>query len=126
MESSTMMRNMALLGRITGATKTLVSGMGLRRREAIEAAAGAVVEGLESRRLLTISPVIPSAALIQTTLGQITVEMTPEATPITVANFQQYVTAGRYDQTIIHRSTHVETDGLTIIQGGGYKVSDFS
>jgi len=52
---------------------------------------------------------------VQTTLGEVVVELDGERAPITVANFVQYVEAGYYDGTLFHR---VVKDGL--IQGGGY------
>lgn len=39
----------------------------------------------------------------KTTLGNITVELYPEAAPITVENFLNYVNDGFYDGTIFHR-----------------------
>ena len=38
----------------------------------------------------------------------------------TVANFLAYVDAGRYDSTIIHRSTTYNPSDIQIIQGGGF------
>ena len=53
--------------------------------------------------------------LVDTSLGKITVELDPNAAPITVANFLQYVDDGFYDGTIFHRVIH----GF-VIQGGGF------
>ena len=44
----------------------------------------------------------------------ITVELYPDAAPITVANFLQYVNEGFYTGTVIHRV------GTSVVQGGGY------
>jgi cyclophilin family peptidyl-prolyl cis-trans isomerase len=49
--------------------------------------------------------------------GNFTVELDPVAAPITVRNFMDYVVAGFYTQTIIHRVLPGR-----IIQGGGYNV----
>ena len=63
----------------------------------------------------------PSAAApaprvkISTNVGDIVVELTPEATPKTVENFLQYVRDKHYDGTIFHRVI-----GNFMIQGGGY------
>src|SRR5262249_53153138 len=38
----------------------------------------------------------------------------------TVANFLNYVQSHRYDNTIFHRETTVATDGLAVLQGGGF------
>lgn len=52
---------------------------------------------------------------IQTNLGTIVVELKPNDAPLTVANFQSYIGAGFYDNTLFHR---VVED--FVIQGGGY------
>ncbi len=51
---------------------------------------------------------------LQTTMGDITVELQAEKAPETVANFLAYVRDGFYDGTIFHRVI----DGF-MIQGGG-------
>ena len=55
---------------------------------------------------------------ISTTFGDITVELTADKTPITVANFLEYVREGLYDGTIFHRVI----DNF-MIQGGGFDTS---
>ena len=55
----------------------------------------------------------PQVAL-STAMGEITIELDPEAAPLTVANFLAYVRAGFYDGTLIHR---VVRDFM--LQGGG-------
>jgi parallel beta-helix repeat protein len=57
--------------------------------------------------------------VIETTFGDITIELFPTQAPITVNNFLQYVNSGFYDRLIIHRATNSTT--FKIIQGGGYK-----
>jgi cyclophilin family peptidyl-prolyl cis-trans isomerase len=59
----------------------------------------------------------PPDTIVQfdTTLGSFQVELFDSATPVTVANFLDYVSAGRYQDSIIHRSL----PGF-VIQGGGY------
>lgn len=54
-------------------------------------------------------------AKIQTTMGDMIVELYPEQAPVTAANFLEYATKGHYDRTLIHR---VVKD--YVIQGGGY------
>ena len=51
----------------------------------------------------------------QTVLGNFQVNLFDETTPITVANFLDYVNNGAYTDSIIHRSV----DGF-VIQGGGF------
>ncbi len=57
----------------------------------------------------------PTHAKIQTSKGDITVELYPEKAPKTVENFLRYATEGKYDRTIFHRVVK----GF-VIQGGGY------
>lgn len=52
---------------------------------------------------------------IKTNLGEIVVELYPDAAPKTVENFLSYVKAGQYKGTIFHRVI----DNF-MIQGGGY------
>lgn len=54
-------------------------------------------------------------ALIQTSEGDISIELNAKAAPITVANFIRYAKARHYDGTIFHR---VINDFM--IQGGGF------
>ena len=53
-----------------------------------------------------------------TNLGTLVIELDPEAAPVTVANFLQYVEEGHYNGTIFHR---VIPDFM--IQGGGYDLA---
>ena len=53
--------------------------------------------------------------LLETSMGRIVVELYPEKSPRTVANFLSYVRDGHYNGTIFHR---VISDLL--VQGGGY------
>lgn len=54
--------------------------------------------------------------LLETTLGNITLELFETDAPLTAANFKQYVEDGFYDGTIFHRVI----DGF-MIQGGGFE-----
>ena len=54
-------------------------------------------------------------AKIETSMGDIVVELYPDQAPATVANFLQYAKSGHYDRTLIHR---IVKDYL--IQGGGF------
>src|SRR5208337_3487938 len=51
---------------------------------------------------------------LETSLGEITLELYPDKAPATVANFLQYVRDGSYDGTVFHRVIN----GF-MIQGGG-------
>jgi cyclophilin family peptidyl-prolyl cis-trans isomerase len=52
---------------------------------------------------------------LETNYGDITLKMLPEAAPITVANFLQYVDDGFYDGTVFHRVI-----SNFMIQAGGF------
>jgi peptidyl-prolyl cis-trans isomerase B (cyclophilin B) len=52
---------------------------------------------------------------LQTSMGDITLELYPDKAPVTVANFLQYVKDGFYNGTIFHRVI----SGF-MIQGGGF------
>ncbi|HEY2586931.1 MAG TPA: peptidylprolyl isomerase, partial [Tepidisphaeraceae bacterium] len=55
---------------------------------------------------------------IQTPKGNIPLTLFDSQTPKTVANFEHYISAGEYNNVIIHRSV----PGF-VIQGGGYTTS---
>tara|TARA_B110000858_G_scaffold194218_1_gene248202 strand:+ start:53038 stop:53958 length:921 start_codon:yes stop_codon:yes gene_type:complete len=59
-----------------------------------------------------------------TSLGDFSIELLDNITPITVANFLNYVNSGRYNGTVIHRS--IVTPSPFIIQGGwlSYNAAD--
>jgi len=54
-----------------------------------------------------------------TSAGGVDVELFPEVAPLTVDNFRNYISSGRYKDTFIHRSM----PGF-VIQGGGYKIAE--
>lgn len=54
-------------------------------------------------------------AKIQTTMGDIVVELFVDDAPVTTENFLTYATSGQYDRTLMHRVVK----GF-VIQGGGY------
>ena len=72
---------------------------------------------LLSAMFLLMSPglILAKTVLIETTLGNIEIELLNEDAPGTVANFLNYIENDRYNKTFIHRSV----PGL-IIQGGGF------
>lgn len=71
-----------------------------------------------SSLMLSMSPamaeVSPKVAL-KTSMGEIVIELHPEAAPKTVENFLKYVKSGHYNGTIFHRVI----DNF-MIQGGGF------
>jgi cyclophilin family peptidyl-prolyl cis-trans isomerase len=52
---------------------------------------------------------------LETTMGDIVIELNEQAAPITVGNFLRYLDEGFYDGTIFHRVIH-----NFMIQGGGF------
>ncbi len=67
---------------------------------------------------LTIAPAFASQATyakIQTSMGDITVELYTDKAPESTANFLQYAKSGHFDRTIFHRVVK----GY-VIQGGGF------
>ena len=57
-----------------------------------------------------------SLVKMETSMGDIVIELFPDKAPLTVANFLKYVNDGAYDGTIFHRVM----DGF-MIQGGGFE-----
>lgn len=53
--------------------------------------------------------------LMKTSMGDISIELDFEGTPVTAKNFQSYVEAGFYDNTIFHRVIN-----NFMVQGGGF------
>jgi len=131
--------NVSAAARLTaGAGESQRDAVAARRRRRLAAA----VESLESRTLLSVSvsqqiapislPVGTGTTLnlapdftdpqttgtfvqFQTSLGEVEVQLFDQSTPLTVANFLQYVNGGLYNGTIIHRSV-----SDFVVQGGGY------
>lgn len=62
------------------------------------------------------APAFAQRVLLNTSMGDIVIELEPAKAPRTVDNFMQYVRSGHYDGTVFHR---VISDFM--IQGGGYK-----
>lgn len=63
-------------------------------------------------------PALATVVLVKTSLGNFEVNLFDQSTPVTVSNFLNYVKAGSYDGTFIHRS-----EPGFVIQGGGFKYS---
>jgi cyclophilin family peptidyl-prolyl cis-trans isomerase len=84
--------------------------MNLRRPSWIRACALILLIPAVVRGQREPNPVV----VVQTTAGDITIELFKDQAPITVQNFLSYATAGFYGGTIFHRVVH----GV-LIQGGG-------
>ena len=65
---------------------------------------------------------IPQGTLLQftTNVGTFQVDMFDQVADNTVANFLQYVNSGAYANTLVHRTQKLSTQGIGIVQGGGY------
>lgn len=88
-----------------------VSGQGQTRRALLAALFASGLAGCAS---------VPDAGpqpqvLLETTAGDIRVELDPQHAPKSVANFLRYVREGQYDGTIFHRVI-----AGFVVQGGGY------
>ena len=57
---------------------------------------------------------------LNTNLGSILIELFPADTPLTVANFLDYVNDGDYVNTFFHRSANLTTGEDFVIQTGGF------
>ncbi len=72
------------------------------------------IAGLGSTGFAEETPTVPMVRL-ETTLGDIIIELNPAAAPKTVENFLSYVKSGFYNNTLFHRVIK----GF-MIQGGGF------
>src|SRR4051794_23036143 len=58
---------------------------------------------------------------METSMGEIVLELDPENAPKTVNNFMAYVDSGHYAGTIFHRVVKPEgASQMAVIQGGGF------
>ena len=89
------------------------------------------IEQLETRLVLSDTPFpsltdlespTNSVVRIETNFGDIDVELFNAQAPISVANFLNYVTSGRFDETFFHRS--VTSPNPFVLQGGGFAFDD--
>lgn len=62
---------------------------------------------------------------LETSLGDVDIELFDTVTPVTVENFLNYVKDGDYVDSFIHRAVTEPSDGYDfVIQGGGYRWPD--
>lgn len=77
---------------------------------------------------LTSSAAAGASTLVrfETNLGDIDVRLYDTATPNSVANFLNYVTTDRYDDTFFHRVPQSPAGGSAdfVVQGGGFQLND--
>lgn len=62
----------------------------------------------------------------ETSVGNVDVRLYNSITPLSVANFMNYVTSDRYDGTFIHRVPQQPGGGTSdfVVQGGGFKLNN--
>ena len=70
-----------------------------KQKDVSGAASGTTTDATDGKVKKSAKPVV----VIETSLGDISVELEPEKTPLTVSNFLDYVDSGFYDQTIFHQ-----------------------
>ena len=78
---------------------------------------------IDLRSYFTLPSVTGPIAQFDTVMGKLNVELRSDAAPRHAANFLSYVQAGAYSGSFFHRSAALETGGISIIQGGGYRSS---
>jgi cyclophilin family peptidyl-prolyl cis-trans isomerase len=65
-----------------------------------------------------------NVAVFYTSLGQMDVQLqSASQLPQTIANFLDYANGGYWDGTFVHRETVPSTDGIGVIQAGGFNLS---
>lgn len=89
------------------------------------------MDALEPRCMLAGTP-LPTLGMLEssnntvvrfeTSMGDVDIELFNSQAPITVANFLNYVTTGRYDNTIFHRNAI--SPNPFVLQGGGFSYSN--
>jgi peptidyl-prolyl cis-trans isomerase A (cyclophilin A) len=86
---------------------------------AVTAAKNAANEVIDLAGHFTDADITNTRIRFNTSEGVINVELTDKATPRTVANFINYIQAGKFNNTIFHRSV----PGF-VVQGGGFAFDD--
>jgi len=71
----------------------------------------------DASEVMTEEPIVASATFVrlETNAGDITLKLLSDKSPITVANFLNYVDSGHYNGTVFHRVI-----GNFMVQGGGF------
>ncbi|HVC01793.1 MAG TPA: peptidylprolyl isomerase [Steroidobacteraceae bacterium] len=84
----------------------------------ITAAIGGACPAALAAKSAGAAPVRPLVE-VDTSLGNFTIQLFPDRSPLTVANFLKYVARGQYTDTLFHRVI-----ANFVIQGGGYDTHD--
>ena len=110
-----------LLTMLVVTTVTLIDGCDKKESEISPVPAQPQVQAVEKVKERTVSKESkqmaeePKKVKLETSMGEIVIELNEEAAPITVKNFLRYIEEGFFDGTIFHR---VIPDFM--IQGGGF------
>jgi cyclophilin family peptidyl-prolyl cis-trans isomerase len=64
---------------------------------------------------------VNSRVQFSTNRGTFDIELFDQQVGPTVNNFLNYVTSGRYSDSIFHRTTYTASSGIDVLQGGGFK-----
>ena len=139
------MQDRSLIGQMTGFFGQLPLGGRLGRRAGQAASSQPDFFGVLESRQLFANTALPTLAMLEnandavirleTSLGDVDVELFSSQAPITTANFLNYVNSGRYDNTFFHRSAQQEPSGTNVaagqarptgtpfaLQGGGFSL----
>lgn len=89
-----------------------------RSRNLARSAGTALFENLEQRALMAGSTFVN----FTTNYGVISIQLDDDTAPVTVANFLNYVNSDRLNSTFFHRRTNPVTEGISVVQGGGFRL----
>ncbi len=78
---------------------------------------------LDLSNYISLPGVTGQVAQFDTVFGRFNVELRADAAPQHVANFLAYVRDAAYAGTFFHRAASFEAGGVSILQGGGFRVS---
>ena len=91
----------------------------LKNPNVVSVARGGGVATIDLQNVFGLADSRGPIVRFDTSAGGIDLELFPEVAPLTVANFRNYISSGRYKDTFIHRSIPE-----FVIQGGGYKIAE--
>ncbi|HEX3725698.1 MAG TPA: peptidylprolyl isomerase [Pirellulales bacterium] len=76
----------------------------------------------------TFATTVPTSTLLtfSTNMGSFQVDLFDQVVGATVNNFLGYVNSNAYQNTLVHRSVNATTEGIGVVQGGGYIVNSQS
>ena len=90
---------------------------------AVALAPGGPAVTIDLRNHFVVSGVVGTKfARFETVLGRFAIELRADVAPRHVANFLGYANSGAYTNSFIHRAAVLSPPGISIVQGGGYRV----